>query len=365
MNISTFLILFLLIEVYSHNKYNKEANTAHSSDDELDFRPTYLQHLDKPFRMSKLNLLWSKAVVRLSDPKLKSLFNELKLHDKLEITFKHQKAEGKDKDGLKEADLRLKLMQIMKNYDLLDQVNAVDDPSKHKGHKAMNDASDKYINKSIFRDKKLNKLWEKAEHVGFTAEELETLKQEFLHHQNKIDQYYSLLYEVKNGTDEDAHENSIDEKLDRFNEIDRAEDTKSKKDYLSKVNSIREQNKEIKEGYDHLVRLTATGPNSKDFVEPKVQGLWTIALESNFTSDELESLRVELLHYENRLMKLRHLQAEIALNEEKHLAHKKSLGGKPADEPFIKEQIKKHARKVDRIHNDIESRIMERHGGEL
>ncbi|KAL3278186.1 hypothetical protein HHI36_013525 [Cryptolaemus montrouzieri] len=315
--------------------------------------------------MAKLNLLWSKAVVRLSEPKLKSLFSELKLHDKLEITYKHEKVGGKDKDGLKEAELRNKLTQIMKNYNLLDQADAVDDPSKYQAHKAMNVASDKYINKSIFRDKKLNKLWEKAEHAGFTAEELDTLKEEFLHHQNKIDQYYSLLHDVKNGPNEDAHENSIDENLDRFNEIDRAEESSKTKDYIDKANLIRDQSKDIKEGFDKLVVLTAKGPSSKDFVEPKVQGLWRIALDSNFTADELESLKVELIHYENRLLKLRHLQADTALNEEKYRIHKKAVGSKPVEESFIKDQIKKHTRKVEKIHLDIESRILERHGGEL
>ncbi|XP_045465512.1 alpha-2-macroglobulin receptor-associated protein [Harmonia axyridis] len=360
MNIPQILIFFISIdEIFSLNKYTEKAN----SPENLDFRPHYLQHLDKPFRMSKLNLLWSKAVVRLSETKLSSLFNELKLHDKLEITYKHQKVQGKDKDGLKENELRNKLKEIMSNYNLLDQIDSVDNPTEHRGYRAMNSASDKYINKSLFRDKKLNKLWEKAEHSGFTPEELETLKEEFLHHQNKVDQYYSLLHDVKNNTDDKAHENSIDEKLDRFNEIDRAEENdKTNKDYLHKVNLIREQNKVIKEGYDHLSLLTAKGPSSRDFVEPKVQGLWKIAIESNFSPDELDSLRIELLHYENRLMKLRHLQVEHAINEEKFESHKTALGSKPAEESFIRDQIKKHSRKVEKIHLDIESRILERHG---
>lgn len=159
---------------------------------------------------------------------------------------------------------------------------------------------------------------------------------------------------------------SIDEKLDRFNEIDRAEEgDKPTKDYLHKANLIREQGNVIKEGYDRLALLTAKGPSSRDFVEPKVQGLWRIAVESKFSSDELESLRVELLHYENRLLKLRHLQAEQAINEEKFNAHKAALGSKQGDDFLVKDQIKKHVRKVEKIHLDLESRILERHGGEL
>lgn len=51
-----------------HNKYSKDANksklkpsydTTRPGDD---LRPISLRHLDRPFRMAKLNLLWSKAV---------------------------------------------------------------------------------------------------------------------------------------------------------------------------------------------------------------------------------------------------------------------------------------------------------------
>lgn len=52
---------------------------------------------------------------------------------------------------------------------------------------------DDYINKSIFKDKKLNYLWTKAEASGFTMEELLALREEFTHHQEKIDQYYELF----------------------------------------------------------------------------------------------------------------------------------------------------------------------------
>lgn len=67
---------------------------------------------------------------RLSDAKVQSLFGELKLHDKEEITWKHLRAEGKDKDGLKEAQLRDKLKTIMTNYGFFDQIDNVNDDSK-------------------------------------------------------------------------------------------------------------------------------------------------------------------------------------------------------------------------------------------
>ncbi|CAG9861472.1 unnamed protein product [Phyllotreta striolata] len=371
--IFSFILLTLVIEIACHNKYTKEANQeakkqkknkAKDDIEPIDMRPISLKHLDRPFRMAKLNLLWSKAVLRLSESKLKSIFSDLKLHDKEEITWKHLRAEGKDKDGTMEAKLRKKLLIIMENYDLLDQAEDLSDSDKVKRWKPLNEANDKHINKSLFKDKKLNKLWEKAERAGFTQEELLALKEEFGHHQDKIDQYYSLLHNVK-GNPEDYENNAVEDSLDKFNKIEVQEESEKEpnKDYIDKVNLLRERHKEIKDGFDHLHLLSAKGPASKEFVEPKVQGLWKIAIESNFTPSELHSLKTELLHYENRLLKLRHIQVEHALHEEKYKEKEKMgiAGGKTDKASLMAENIKKHARKVEKIHLDLESRILNRH----
>lgn len=176
------------------------------------------RNLQKPYRVAKLNLLWSKAVHRLSEPKLKSLFTELKIHDKEELAFKHQKSEKpKDfNDGMKEAELRKKLIGIMSTYDLLEvmDVEDVNNPELYKKHKPYEGKvkSDNYKNKSLFKDKKLNKLWERAELGGFSPEELAALKEEFLHHEEKIDLYYSLLEkmtDVKDHRDSEQHKSKL------------------------------------------------------------------------------------------------------------------------------------------------------------
>lgn len=153
----------------------------------------------------------------------------------------------------------------------------------------------------------------------------------------------------------------MDEALDKFNTIDAREEGPIS-NHIEKVNTLREKHRDIKEGYDHLQLLASKGPSSKEFIEPKVQGLWKIALESNFTPDELESLRIELRHYENRLMKLRHLQVEAALNEERHRQKQVAFSG--AKTPGLKkmeEDIRNHARKVEKIHLDLEARILQKH----
>nr|CAD7399553.1 unnamed protein product [Timema poppensis] len=313
------------------------------------------------------------SVARLTEPKLKSLFSELKIHDKEELLWKKLKTEGKDKEGLKEAEMRKKLIGIMSTYGLLEHFEDIQDPKQLKQHKAFNGASDKHINKSLFKDKKLNKLWDKAETGGFTgqfeetiqtsfifpntSEELQALKEEFTHHQEKIDQYHSLLDQVESKSD-DKEANSVDDALDRFNTIQEMEEPG--KDYLHKANLLRDRHRDIRDGYDRLHRIAAKGPNSKEFIEPKVQGLWTIAVNADFTAEELESLRVELMHYENRLLKLRHMHAEAELGVDRR-SGKESMVGKTEGLQMMEDNIKKQARKVEKLHFDLETKIMQRH----
>lgn len=145
-----------------------------------------------------------------------------------------------------------------------------------------------HINKSLFKDKKLAKLWAKAELAGFTGEELKALKEEFNHHQDKIDEYYSILGDVETGKKSDVFlskqysfsfsihsvvkENCqfIDamnnEDMDDFNTIDETlamETNNINKDYLHKANVLREKHRELRDGYDRLYRLSAKGIDYK------------------------------------------------------------------------------------------------------
>lgn len=130
---------------------------------------------------------------RLTDTKLQSIFSDLKIHDKEEIAYKHFKSDGKDPEGLEEARLRKKLIGnsnnlatliflllyqiylyiylikgIMSTYGLLEHFADTENPELLKIHKALNDGSN-YVAQDIFKDKRLNKLWAKAEMAGFTG----------------------------------------------------------------------------------------------------------------------------------------------------------------------------------------------------
>lgn len=350
----TILCLLLVRTGVGENKYSAEANKAKYADSSQ--LPTSLRDLDKPFRMAKLNVLWVKAKNRLTDTKLQSIFSDLKIHDKEEIAYKHFKSDGKDPDGLEEARLRQKLIGIMSTYDLLEHFAETEDPKLLKMHKALNDGSN-YVAKDVFQDIRLNKLWAKAEMAGFTDEELETLKQEFHHHQEKVDEYLSLLKEQSK--DSEKAENTLHLKPESWNELEEQEEFSNnipdrKLNHMEKANLLREKHLELRNGFDRLDRLTAKGPNHKEFVEPKVQGLWKVALEAKFSPEELSSLKEELLHYESRLLKLRHLHAEGALEAAQKGQH-------DLENSTAEQHIKKHVRTVQKLHTDLESKIMQRH----
>ena len=60
--LSAILVLLIIHYVEGGNKYSKEANKAKSKTEFS--QPTHikeLRELDKPFRMHKLNLVWTKA----------------------------------------------------------------------------------------------------------------------------------------------------------------------------------------------------------------------------------------------------------------------------------------------------------------
>lgn len=160
-----------------------------------------------------------------------------------------------------------------------------------------------------------------------------------------------------------------EDELDAFNEIafSADEDAEASKDiykeqkkkynkheeYVSKANQVRDKHREIRDNLDRLERVVGRASNPSDFIEPKVQGLWRIAMESNFTVDQLASIKVELHHFESRFLKLRHMHAEHALSLEKYKhgdKHQEKL-------EELEGKIKKQSRKVEKLQEDLEKRL--------
>lgn len=109
------------------------------------------------------------------------------------------------------------------------------------------------------------------------------------------------------------------EELDFFNEVAPDDEVKDEhKEYMDNANKLREKHADLKDTYDNLERKTAQGRGRREFIDPKVIHLWNVAVESNFTANELATLKEELFHFESRLLKLSHLYAEHAIGNEKY-----------------------------------------------
>jgi len=326
-----FIFLSLVNIANSENKYSASANGFYP--DSKGPIKSYAG-VASPFRMQKVNLLWEKARTKLTENKLELLYSQLKVQDKDELTLKKLRGEGADKDGSKEAEVRKKFNSIMLSFGLGGTPEKADTVQASP--------------KALFKDKKLQRLWEKAEQAGLSSEELVALQDEFKHHQGKIDEYNALL------------ELAGDRDSKRFNEIRR--ELNEEEFDIRDTNEITRKAKEMKQNYDRLHRLATNVGEEQQFGEPKVAGLWKLALTANFDPVELESLREELGHYEKRLEKMHFIQAELQLVEERHggkygLDDDDKLEGRR----IMDKKLQKHTEAVAKLHESLESKIMARH----
>lgn len=322
------------------------------------------------FKINKLNLIWSKAQHSLGATKLKDLKNELTKHEIEELALKKMKAHNQDKDGLFEAAVRKKLLSILAQYSLDRYYDDIHPPHTRE-HSAKKDNLDKvksspdYIadQKSTFRDKKLDKLWRKAEQSGFTQEQLMILHEEFEHQQDKLDEHYNTMNHLEQEIDKksrgsDLSENSLEEGPEKI------EETPNEKKSRLEANvhqSLKDKYGNIKKDYEKLHKKIidrAIEPVDGPFQEDQVNKLWLAAQDANFDEKELESLKEELSDYELRLKKLKHFENQL---------ERDSLGAKdPAPDQddhelkHIRKRVAELTKKVEKSQKILKKKIVDR-----
>jgi len=297
--------------------------------------------LERPFRMNKVNLLWEKARLKLTEGKLQSLYSELKMQDKQELTLKRVRAEQGDKEGAMEAEVRKAFTGIMNTYGLAGASSEDSENPSRSGQK---------LQQVMFKDKKLNRLWEKAEKAGLTEEERLSLKQEFMHHQEKMDEYHKLLdVDDVMGRDGNIQSNHLHPSDDE--EFHKRDD-----------NALDGLAKEVKADYDRLHRI-ATNANPKEFEDEVARSLWKLAKEADFTPEELDSLRDELHHFQARRAKMHYLEAELSMVDKRHGGEfaNEEEEGKTHGRKIMDKKLKKHVELVEKAERDFERRIAARH----
>lgn len=338
---------------------------------------------NEQFKINKLNLVWAKAQHSLGSSKLKGLKNDLTKHEVDELILKRLKAHNEDKEGLFEASVRKRLLTILSKYSLERYFDDIHPPvnNEHKSkkenlHRAKIESDGtRYQTKEAFRDKKLDKLWKKAELSGFTQEELMVLHEEFQHQQDKISEHYEMMNSMEEELDAEGkkngpEENSIEDKTENEQAGSKKEDSSFEKKQRLNMNTnqaLREKYVDIKRNIDKLQRKIASGKiddTAGPFEESPVNVLWSAAMKANFTNAELESLKEELEHYEHRIQKLKHFQVQLERDE---IAGVKKSSSEVEDgdvTKHLRRRVKELSHTVDKIHSGIENKIL-KHRDEL
>ena len=89
-----------------------------------------------------------------------------------------------------------------------------------------------------------------------------------------------------------------------------------------------------------------------------------LAQEADFSDEELQSLRQELQHFEKRIEKMHHLQAELKLVDSRHSKDfdtELNNGLKTDGRKKIDRKLEKTVDNIDKMHAELTARIAARH----
>lgn len=292
----------------------------------------------------------------------------MKHQDKNEIALKKLKADHHDKDGLREAQVRKQFRVITQKYNI-----NWEDHNVNKDNSNSNVAEEVH-EKALFKDKKIDKLWKKAKKGDLNEEQLKILKEELKHYEEKMSQYHHMVSELH---DKKAKENDRKENLE--NHIDAVlehEDIKRDLKVEETGKAVNKKHKELKDEYrrisDAVYNAAVNGQKIKggEFEEERASKLWTLALKSDFTDEELEALRDELMHFQTRIQKLNFFQAQLesdkmagkkGLNEVHHELDAQDKDGLNDHSKHIVRKVKELNQKVEKMHANLETKILQRH----
>ncbi|XP_071808440.1 alpha-2-macroglobulin receptor-associated protein-like [Asterias amurensis] len=331
-----FTLVFVCSVVRAQGKYSENTNESggrnirdgkRTAQDDLDFRSRIVQQV------------WEKAKkMKMPPVKMNELRESLLKHDTKVMQLKKHQRDGADADGDTEALLRRRLSDIMRQFGMIPP----EETERRKSREAFKTSG------GDFSDAKINKLWMKAQQLpNFSALELEQLREELLHHQEKQDQFEQLSEQLYGDKAKDA--NRVDR--DSIKPVD-------PKDRSILELDLKLQHRSLSRDFQRLSSITIPDGHRGDFVEPRIINLWREAQFSNFTEEELESLKTELKHFEVKLTKFETLHVQ-SLEAEKNYRVSKKLG-EPADamkHRSLREQASDIGSKVNQYINNMRGQI--------
>ncbi|VDK73944.1 unnamed protein product, partial [Onchocerca ochengi] len=157
------------------------------------------------------------------------------------------------------------------------------------------------------------------------------------------------------------HEQKIkhyEQKVQQFNEFSDnvlIENSFETNDRLNRELKVHHSN--IMDSYEKLHQKVVQ-MSQKMFNNEKVENLWHLAVQnSNFTASELESIRVELNHFDKRLEKMKYHDEELKITKKEQ----EKLGKFNVfdeDVSSFEEENKRLGRKLRKLENYLETKIV-------
>ncbi|BFZ03159.1 hypothetical protein BsWGS_06198 [Bradybaena similaris] len=330
------ICLSVVTDVCVSSKYSKEAQGIGLYDTDLDF-----ENKENPFRMKKVtvNLLWTKGKKMLTSARLAELYADLKIHDKHEGHLKKLIAQNMDQDGAMEIKVVTNYRRIVEQYGLDDSFSKNDIFITNE--LPLEDETDKDVQ---FQDSKLQMMWMKAQQAGFSDTDLAMLKEEFIHQQMKINEFDFIHKEL----------NQLADPEDNIIDREQVKPSQSHKEVSEKKDGMKKVKRDIKEGYMKLEQLVSSVPASEPmFKDSRVHKLWALAQKTNWTSEQLNGFKEELLHFEHRLSKQAFYQQQLqqaaeALQEDEDAAERHRN---------LEEKAQNFGRKIKKLHTAFQSRL--------
>jgi len=275
--------------------------------------------------------LWEKAKkLNIDENTLERLRLELKFYDQRKIELKHLKTQGGDKDGFQEATLQKHFNSLTSKYGLTSPNEIPDEEFNFEGFQ-------------VFSDLKLKKLWQKiVKSHDFSKEEMKKLLTEFQHHEDKLKEMHNLL------GDKAEQNRKIAGSLRDSNDLE----SNDADGYHLELRD------EIVEGF-HRLQLISNQMKDENhlFTEPRVHNLWMEALEKNFTEAELESLKVQLGHFQTRIDKHRFFKKQLQNSANPTTASHDEGGRQKFSDEHIQKKVRSLGDQVNKMHSHLKKRV--------
>ncbi|GAB1608021.1 alpha-2-macroglobulin receptor-associated protein-like [Argonauta hians] len=329
---SVSLIFVLFCGSEAANKYLYDKQQLKVDANNLMYNAEFGRH----FRMIKVQEMWTKAEKRLSGQPLADCYAALKVQDKLHFDLKWLKHKNKDKSMEKEVEVNKQLMAIAAKYDLGDfsDLNKSNIPNSARNKITVH-----------LKSRPLKKLWKQAHYSGFTDDELEKLKEEFLKHQERLDEYDKMKDELSE-LEKVTHNN-----LGSDDEIRTAH-----RQYKNKNKEMKAIHKELHKNLEGLNRQVNEAKLDEDFSDFRVYQLYAMAKQTAMSEDELERFKGELKSFQGRITKHETLQ-EMVKQSKDHFDKTIDDGNYPKKHTDLVDKAKHYNHLVKKYHNELFKRV--------